>query len=64
VRIDIFDVKGSLVRTVVSEQLEAGEWPVVWDGTDAHGSVMPSGTYICKMTAGEFTQTLKMTLNK
>ena len=64
VRLDIFDVKGSLVRTVVNEQLEAGQWPVVWDGTDAHGNVMPSGTYICKMTAGDFTQTLKMTLNK
>ena len=64
VRIDIFDVKGSLVRTVVNEQLEAGEWPIVWDGTDAHGNVMPSGSYICKMTAGDFAQTIKMTLNK
>lgn len=64
VRIDIFDVKGSFVRTVVNEQLDAGEWPVVWDGTDAHGNVMPSGTYVCKMTAGDFNQTLKMTLNK
>ncbi len=64
VRIDIFDVKGSLVRTVVNEQLEAGQWPIVWDGTDAHGNVMPSGSYICKMTAGDFAQTIKMTLNK
>ena len=64
VKIEIYDVKGALVRTLVNEQLEAGEWPIVWDGADAHGSVMPSGTYVCKMTAGEFTQTLKMTLHK
>jgi predicted outer membrane repeat protein len=64
VRLDIFDVKGALVKTVVNEQVEAGEYPVVWDGTDSHNNVMPSGTYICKMTAGDFTQTLKMTLNK
>ena len=63
-KIEIYDVTGALVRTLVNEQLESGEWPIVWDGADAHGSVMPSGTYVCKMTAGEFTQTLKMTLNK
>ncbi|MEI8133711.1 MAG: FlgD immunoglobulin-like domain containing protein [bacterium] len=64
VRMDIFDVKGAFVRTIVNEQIEAGEYPVVWDGTDVNGNVMPSGAYVCKMTAGEFTQTLKMTLNK
>ena len=65
VRIEIYDIKGSLVRTLVpGEMLEAGEYPVIWDGTDNHNNVMPGGTYICKMTAGDFTQTLKMTLNK
>ncbi len=65
VRIEIYDIKGSLVKALVpGETLEAGEYPVIWDGTDSRNNVMPSGTYVCKMTAGDFTQTLKMTLNK
>jgi predicted outer membrane repeat protein len=64
VRIEIFDIKGALVKTLVNEALTAGEYPVVWDGTDNNNSVIASGTYICKMTAGDFTQTVKMTLNK
>jgi hypothetical protein len=64
VKIEIYDVKGTLIRTLVNENLDAGGYPVVWDGTDAKGNVMSSGTYICKMSAGNFNQTLKMTLNK
>ncbi|MEP7235487.1 MAG: FlgD immunoglobulin-like domain containing protein, partial [Ignavibacteriota bacterium] len=66
VLIAIYDLKGSLVRTLVSnETLEAGEgYPVIWDGTDNNGTVMASGTYICKMVAGDFNQAIKMTLNK
>jgi predicted outer membrane repeat protein len=64
VKIDIYDVKGSLVRTLVHEQLSAGEYPVMWDGTDAAGNVVTSGTYVAKMTAGTYTSTIKMTLKK
>ncbi len=64
VRIDIFDLKGSLVRTLVSETLDAGGYPVTWDGTDANGHVMASGTYIATMTAGSFTSSVKMSLEK
>ncbi len=65
VNIEIYDIKGSLVKSVVpGETVEAGEYPVIWDGTDKNNNVMPAGTYICKMTAGDYTQTLKMTLNK
>jgi predicted outer membrane repeat protein len=64
VRLDIYDVKGTLVRTLVNEVVEQGSYPVVWDGTNAAGVVMPSGTYIAKMTAGDYTSSIKMTLNK
>ncbi|MDP4198544.1 MAG: FlgD immunoglobulin-like domain containing protein [Bacteroidota bacterium] len=60
VRIDIFDLKGTLVRTLVSETLDPGSYPVTWDGTDATGHMMASGTYIATMTAGSFTSSVKM----
>jgi hypothetical protein len=64
VRIDIFDMKGQLVHTLVNENLEVGNYPITWDGTDVTGNAMPSGTYIAKMTAGTFTSSIKMTLAK
>jgi len=64
VRIEVFDMKGALIKTLVNEELEQGNYPVMWDGTDASGTVMPSGTYVAKMTAGTFTSSIKMTLKK
>lgn len=64
VRIEVYDTKGQLVRTLVNEVLDADSYPVTWDGADASGTVMPSGTYIAKMTAGTFTSSIKMTLTK
>jgi predicted outer membrane repeat protein len=64
VRIDIYDVKGTLVRTLVNEDLDPGTYPVTWDATDASGTEMPSGSYIARMTAGSFASTVKMSLTK
>ncbi len=63
VRIDIYDVKGSLLRTLVNEQLEPGSYPVTWDGTDASGAIVPAGNYIAHMTAGDFNSSVKMSLD-
>jgi predicted outer membrane repeat protein len=64
VRIDIYDVKGSLVRTLVNEDLDPGTYPVTWDATDASGNALANGTYIARMTAGSFTSSVKMSLTK
>lgn len=64
VRIDVFDMKGAFVRTLVNEELTPGQYPVTWDGTDATGQEVPSGTYIAKMSAADFTSSIKMTVTK
>ena len=64
VRIDIFDVKGSLIRTLENEQLDAGSYPITWDGTDASGAMVADGAYVATMTAGSFTGSVKMTLER
>lgn len=64
VKIEIFDVKGALVKTLVNEVIEPGSYPVIWDATNEANTVMPTGTYIAKMTAGDYTSSIKMTLAK
>jgi hypothetical protein len=64
VTIEVYDMKGQLINTLVNEVLPEGTYPATWNGTDMNGNVMPSGTYIAKMTAGTFTSSIKMTLAK
>ncbi len=62
VRIDIYDAKGTLVRTLVNEQLDPGSYPVTWDGMDESGAAVPDGAYIAHMSAGTFNATVNMSL--
>jgi hypothetical protein len=60
----IYDVTGRLVRTLVDEFQgpTAGGRVVTWDGVDDGGRPVASGTYICRIVAGSFTEGRKMVL--
>ena len=64
VRIDIFDVSGRLVRTLVDERKERGNHVVVWDGTTSSGSPTASAVYFVRMRTGLMTETQKIVLLK
>lgn len=63
-KIEVFNILGQKVKTLVDEYLTAGNKRVEWDGTDDRGSAVASGIYLYKMTANDFTQTKKMMLMK
>ena len=64
VRLEIFNLRGQLVRTLVDELREAGAYSVVWDGKDRTGRDVSSGVYFYRLRAGDFIQTRKMVLLK
>jgi hypothetical protein len=65
VDIAVYDIHGRLVRNLVaSEHHEAGRYSVEWDGKDNAGSKVASGAYFCRMQAGLFSATKRMTLLK
>jgi hypothetical protein len=59
VRLEIFNILGQKVVTVVDGDYEAGDHKVEWDGS-AHSS----GVYLYRLEAGEFTESKKMLLLK
>lgn len=61
VRIQVFDLAGRLVRTLVDGNQTAGHKSVVWDGRDDAGLPMTSGTYFCRFEAPGCHRNLKMT---
>jgi hypothetical protein len=64
VKIDIFNIVGQKVRTLVDDEMKAGVYLADWDGKDDNGSSVSSGIYFYRMQAGDFSDTKKMVLVK
>ena len=62
VRIEIFDILGQKVRTLVSGRRSAGAHRVVWDGTREDGRAVGSGVYLCSVRAGDFSAARRIVL--
>ena len=62
--IQIFNIKGEKVRTLMNEQLDAGHHSVIWNGTDDSGRNVASGIYFYKFKTDKFNKTKKMLLLK
>ena len=52
VRIDVYDIRGALVRQLVTDTLGPGEHTAVWDGRDDDGAPVASGVFLIRMRAG------------
>ncbi|CUS88357.1 Por secretion system C-terminal sorting domain-containing protein, partial [Candidatus Kryptonium thompsonii] len=64
VTLKIYNIIGQEIKTLVNEFKNAGRYTVVWDGKDNTGKIAPSGIYFYRITAGNFSKTLKMVLTK
>lgn len=56
----IYNVNGTLVKTLVSESISAGVHSFVWNGTNESGQQVSSGMYIYRLQAGKFSAVKKM----
>ncbi|NUM63250.1 MAG: T9SS type A sorting domain-containing protein [Ignavibacteriaceae bacterium] len=59
VQLQVFDILGNAVATLINEQKQPGTYEVEFNGTG-----LPSGIYFYKLKAGTFVQTKKMILIK
>jgi hypothetical protein len=59
VEVSVYDMLGREVSVLVNKQQEPGQYTVTFDGTG-----LPSGMYLCRLTAGQFSDTKKMLLTK
>jgi hypothetical protein len=64
VELAIYNLKGQVVKTLVSRNLEAGEHIVNWNGKDNAGHQVSSGVYFYKLRTTNSTITKKMLLMK
>ena len=64
VSIEVYNIKGEKVKTLVDEVMMADDHSVIWNGDNENGKSVASGVYFYKMKADKFVQTRKMILMK
>ncbi len=64
VKIEIFNILGQNVKTLVDEDMKAGSFVVDWDGKDQRGVEVSSGIYFYRIIAGDFSSVKRMVLLK
>ncbi|MFH2034949.1 MAG: S8 family serine peptidase [Candidatus Zixiibacteriota bacterium] len=64
VAINIYNLLGQKVKTLINLHQRAGQYQIIWDGTNDRGGKISSGIYFYRMETEEFSQTRKMLLLK
>ncbi|MCI0494321.1 T9SS type A sorting domain-containing protein, partial [candidate division KSB1 bacterium] len=62
--LQIFDIMGRLVHTLIDDQQQAGDYQISWDGTDKNGLQVSTGVYLCQLTVDRCKLTNKLALIK
>ena len=62
VRLEVFNVLGQRVATLVDEERPAGFHAAAWDATNAAGQAVAAGVYMYRLTAGGEQHTRRMVL--
>jgi len=64
VRLEIFNLTGQLVNTLLSTKQHSGTYSVEWNGRKTNGEMVTSGIYLYRLSVGDKIQSKKMVLVK
>lgn len=64
VQIEIYNMKGQLIRTLTSDMKVSGESNVTWNALDENGRRVAAGMYLFNIKGGKYTNSKKMVLLK
>jgi hypothetical protein len=64
IKIEIFDILGKNIATIIDDYQIAGTHQAIWNGRDTAGNLVTSGVYFYRLTTPQFNQVKKMMLMK
>jgi len=64
VRLEVYNMLGQRIRTLVNKKQDANYYTVQWKGLTDNGTRTSSGVYFYKIEAGDFVKTKKLLLLK
>ncbi len=62
VKLEIFNVLGQKVATLIDRKMAAGKYEIRWEGKRANGEAVASGVYLYHLKAGDYEKVRKMIL--
>ncbi len=62
VELEIIDIMGNIVCTLIQENLAAGYHTISWNRTDARSNKVPAGVYFYKLTTNDFSSIKTMVI--
>ncbi len=60
--VEVFDIQGRKVTTLIHRHVQPGQHTITWHGRDAYGNQAASGMYFCRVRYQDFATTHKMIL--
>ncbi|MGE5480474.1 MAG: FlgD immunoglobulin-like domain containing protein [Chloroflexota bacterium] len=63
-KLEVLDLFGNVVKTLVNQSLDAREHAYTWNATNEAGLQVPTGAYIIRLTSGNETLTAKVSFVK
>jgi len=64
VKLEIYNIKGQLLRTILNEEFTAGKYFAAWDGKDSYRNEVSSGIYFYRITTDKLSLSKKMMMLK
>ena len=64
VALNIYNLRGQKVKTLINESKTAGVHTTSWDGTDDAGKPVASGVYYLRLQSNTTRETRKLTMIK
>ena len=64
ISVNVYDMRGTLIKTLVNDVQSSGYKTLKWNGTNDKGQKVSAGLYLYRIEAEGFTDTKKMALLK
>jgi len=64
VSIKVYNLLGKEIATLLDKEMSPGNYTVIWEAKDSDGKLIPSGVYLIRFMAGNYTKTIKAVLLK
>jgi len=62
IELSVYNIKGQKIKTLLSDQISAGEYSITWNGKDDSGKKVSSGIYLYKLYVNDKTEAVKKCL--
>ncbi|MBL7026547.1 MAG: endonuclease [Candidatus Marinimicrobia bacterium] len=60
--IDVFDIRGKYITTLVNADYALGSHQIQWEGTSVNGTELPSGIYLVRLVTPSTTQVQRLSI--